>query len=144
MATATKTPPELYNDVNYEDWKRDVEIWKMFTDLEKKKQGPALYLSLKGNAKECVRELKPADIGGEDGFQLILNKLDTVYEDNINLRTFNAFKTFYDFRRPADMSIKEFIIHYESLYHKLISYKVNLPEGVQSFFVLFRSDGWPP
>ena len=46
------------------------------------------------------------------------------------------FKNFYDFRRPAEMSIKEFIIKYEALYHKLDEYHIQLPEGVQAFFVL--------
>ena len=136
MASSLKTPPELTDDVPYQDWKRDVEIWDLFSDLAVKKKGPALYLSLKGKARECVRDLKPDEIGAETGFKLILKKLDSVYEDNINLRTFTAFKTFYDFRRPADMGIKDFIIHYESLYHKLLSYDVKLPDGVQSFFVL--------
>ena len=64
------------------------------------------------------------------------NKLDAVYLDDVNFRTFTAFRQFYMFRRSADMTIKEFIIKYEALYHTLDVYGVQLPEGVQAFFVL--------
>ena len=71
MATALKTPPLLTDDISYDDWKADLSIWKLFTELEAKKQGPALYLSLSGKARECVRALTPEQIGGETGFKLI-------------------------------------------------------------------------
>ena len=80
--------------------------------------------------------LTPARIGGENGFELICQKLDAVYRENKNYRTFSAFKTFYEYRRPVDTSIKDFIITYESLYHKLDEYNMQLPEGVQAFFIL--------
>ena len=141
MATSSqKTPPVLNDDVNYADWKMDVNVWKMFTQLEDDKQGPALYLSLNGKARDCVRELSLEDIGGENGFQLIIDKLDKIFEDNVNLRTFTAFKSFYDFRRPSDMGMKEFIIKYEGLYHKLQEFNLTLPDGVQCFFFLIAAN----
>ena len=136
MSVDHKCPPQLTDDISYQDWKRDVTIWQLFTALEKKKQGPALYLSLQGKAKVCVRDLKPEDIGKEGGFKLILDKLDKAIEEDINYQTFSAFKTFYQFRRPGDMGMTEFIIKYESLYHQLEEFDMKLPEGVQAFFVL--------
>ena len=85
MSNSIKTPP-LTDDTNYQDWKKDLTIWQQFTELEKK-QGPALYLSLSGKARECVRELNAADIGLDGGFNLITNKLDRVFQEDINLRT---------------------------------------------------------
>ena len=42
-----KAPPAFEEGMNYEDWKLDLELWKEFTSLEKKKQGTALLLELK-------------------------------------------------------------------------------------------------
>ena len=134
-ASSLKTPPVLSDDINYQDWRTDLQVWEMLTELTDKKKGPALYLSLDEKRRECLRELTPARIGGDNGFKLICDKLDGVYLENENLRTFTAFKNLYEFRRPADMS-KEFIIKYEALYHKLDEYHIQLPEGVQAFFVL--------
>ena len=135
-ASALKTPPLLTDDVNYQDWRTDLEVWEMLTELGAKKKGPALYLSLEGKARDCLRELTPAVIGGDQGFKLICEKLDAVYLENIHYRTFNAFQNFYRYKRPAGTSIKDFFIEYETLYHKLDQYKMHLPEGVQAFFVL--------
>ena len=137
-ASSLKAPPVLTDDINYADWKCDLQVWEMLTELEDKKKGPALFLTLpqKGKARECLRELTPARIGSDNGFKLIVEKLDGVYLEDINYRTFCAFKLFYEFRRSADMTIKDFIIAYESLYHKLDEFDVQLPEGVQAFFVL--------
>ena len=96
-AQSPKNPPLLTDDISYTDWKTDLSIWELFTELDKKKRGPALYLSLSGKARECVRALDPKEIGGEGGFELIVQKLDAVFVDDVNLLTFNSFKDFYDF-----------------------------------------------
>ena len=136
MASSLKTPPELNDDTNYQDWKTDLEVWEMYTELPAKRKGPAVFLALQGAARDCLRELTPARIGSDNGFELICQKLDQVYLENVNYRAFTAFKNFYDFKRPSDMSIKDFVISYELLYHHLDEYGMTLPEGVQAFFIL--------
>ena len=113
MASSLKTPPELNDDTNYQDWKTDLEVWEMYTELPAKRKGPAVFLALQGAARDCLRELTPARIGSDNGFELICQKLDQVYLENVNYRAFTAFKNFYDFKRPSDMSIKDFVISYE-------------------------------
>ena len=36
---------------------KEIKIWQAFTFLEKKKQGPALLISLSGQAREAALEL---------------------------------------------------------------------------------------
>ena len=129
-----KTPPVLVDEDGYGEWLNDVKIWQLFTDLEKKKQGPALYLTLTGRARECVRELTPEVIGGDDGVKKIIEKLDKLFMKDQNTRAYLAFKEFYDYRRPAGVSITDFIVRFEYLYHKLKQFDMKLPEGVQAFF----------
>ena len=54
-ARSLKTPPALTKDSVYSDWVQDVEMWESFTDVAQAKRGPAVYLSLKGKARECSR-----------------------------------------------------------------------------------------
>ena len=70
--SSLKTPPVLSDDVNYQDWKTDLQVWEQFTELEPKRKGPALYLSLpeKSKVRECVRELTAARIGSEEDSSL--------------------------------------------------------------------------
>lgn len=131
-----KSPPILENEEKYTEWKKDLQIWLLFTELAKGKQGPAVYLSVLGRAKECISDLKIEEIGADTGVQKITAKLDTLFLKDENTRAYLAFKEFYDYKRPPGVNITEFLVHFESLYHKLGQFDVKLPEGVQAFFLL--------
>ena len=60
-----KTPPVLSDAEGYSNWREDLEICEMFTDLEKKKRGPAVVLSLTSQVREYVRALGAEGIGKE-------------------------------------------------------------------------------
>ena len=53
-----KAPPVFNEEEDYLNWKNDLEVWKLFTDTEKRKMSPAVYLTLTGRAREAVRDLK--------------------------------------------------------------------------------------
>ena len=77
MDSATrKVPPKLEDGMNYLEWRNDLLVWELFTDLTDEQKGPSLYLSLKGKARDCGRELTPAQIGAKDGFKKLLDTLD--------------------------------------------------------------------
>ena len=63
---------------NYEEFKKELRIWDSFTDLDKKKRGPAVYLSLDKKSKQAVSQLTPENLNEEDGLQQIIQKLDDV------------------------------------------------------------------
>ena len=44
--TKLLVPPKLSSIDDFEDWLHKTEIWQCLTDLDKKKQGPTIYLSL--------------------------------------------------------------------------------------------------
>ena len=131
-----KTPPAWSDDGNYDDWKKELEMWEEVTELAPEKRGPALYLSLTGNAKEAVRNMTVAQLRVAGGVKLITDKLGPVLDLNPNTKVFLAFKTFYDYRRASGTTITDFLIRYEYLYTSLGVHNVVLPEAVQAFFLL--------
>ena len=50
MTSSFKKPPEFNPNGgdSYANWKSDIEIWQLFTKEDKKRQGPAVYLTLQG------------------------------------------------------------------------------------------------
>ena len=60
-----KQPPifDPNEDDNYTELKSDIEIWQLFTDIRDIKQGPAVYLTLRGRARDAVRGLTAGEIG---------------------------------------------------------------------------------
>ena len=105
-------PPELNNDCNYSDWKYDASVWQMLTKLDKTKQGPALYLNLKGKARECVKAIASPEIGSEEGFDKLIKALDKLYLKDEDTRAFMAIEEFYYYRRSTE-NITDFLAHFE-------------------------------
>ena len=56
MAKFHTTPPQLTEKMAWVDFKKEIIIWRAFTDLPKEKQGPVFYLSLTGKAREAALE----------------------------------------------------------------------------------------
>lgn len=58
----------------------------MFMELLKKKQGPAVYLSLTGRALEAVRIIIPSEVVSSDGLNKIGYKVDSIYSKDESTR----------------------------------------------------------
>ena len=91
MATNIKAPPSLSKSSSYNAWLKEIEIWQAFTDLDPNKQGPAIFLSLEGRAREAVLELQVKQISDKDGVSKIINKLDELYLKDKTQSAYEAY-----------------------------------------------------
>ena len=129
-----KVPPELNDEKSFKDWKKEIEIWQLATEVNKEKQAAMIFLSLKGKSREAVLELDKDIIGAADGSGVtkVIEKLDSLWKEDENLEAFSAYEKFEQFCRPKDMNIKDYIIQFERLNNKLIAWDTKLPEGVHT------------
>lgn len=135
-----RTPPVLAGQESYMEWKEDLKVWELFTDLVVAKRGPAVYLTLTGNARDCVRDLTAEQIGANDGLKQITDKLDKVYLKDKDTQTFMAFESFYNYRRASGVNITDFLVDFGYLCNKLSKQEIALPEGVLAFMLLKASN----
>ena len=134
-----KTKPPVFSpeeDDDYLAWRNDIEVWKLLTNTSADKLGLGVYLALKGQARDVVRNIKPEELNKADGYKKIIDELDKVYMKDNTTQAFCAFKEFYEFKRSAGQNFSEFIVEYDQRYHKIEKYEMKLPEGVQAFFLL--------
>ena len=66
----------------------------------------------------------------------LIEKLDSLYLEDINQSAYAAYESFEMYRRPKDMNMKEFLNNFERLYNKLKVYQMELPDGVLAYRVL--------
>jgi hypothetical protein len=106
--------PPNYDEKIYtwKEYKKEVDVWATLTNLRKPKQGPALWMALKGKAKEAVQEMTLDEIKADDGFEQMIEKLDAVFKTDDNQAAYMAYRDFETFARPADMTIQDFIIKF--------------------------------
>ena len=136
MLSDLKTPPVLDEETLYENYKKEVEIWKILVgdDLQKKQLGPALFKMIKlRNAKEKILELEVNQIGGNKGVKLILEKLDQLYLKDKNQRIFLAVDDFETFKRDSGTDMNKFLSEFEQKHNKIRQFDCVLPDGFLAY-----------
>ena len=137
MSTSYKNPPKLRADMLYEDWKKDIKIWKRATELDKKKQGAVLFGSLEGKMKDTVREeVEETDFDNDDIVDKIIASLDKLLKKDEAEQSYQAFHKFITYRRPKDMSIEKFIQEFTLRATKVKNSGMVLPDGALAYAVL--------
>ena len=137
MSSSYKNPPKLRADMLYEDWKKDVNIWKRATELDKKKQGAVLFGSLEGKVKDTVREeVEEAAFDKDDIVEKIIESLDKLLKKDAAETAFQAFDNFINYRRPKDMPIDKFLQEFNLRTTKVKNNSMVLPDGVLAYAVL--------
>ena len=116
--------------------KNKIKLRKTFTDLDAKKQGLAICLSLTGKARETALELSVENVNIDTGVVQLLAKLDELYLKDKDQLSYAAYDSSDNFKRPRDMSIKNYLITFERLHHKILQYNIKLPEPVLAYRVL--------
>ena len=91
--------PEEGDD--YVNWKKDAEVWSLLTTEATTKHGAAIYLSLRGTARDAVRGISSDELKKDTGFQEVIKLLDAVYLKVTATRAYCAFKDFVDYWRSS-------------------------------------------
>ena len=135
-ASYNKAPPLLSPSKTYSDWKKLINIWTELTTLDKKKQGPALVLTVEGMAQEAALELSQDQITAENGVKHILVvRLDKIYEKDKLTEKFNAIEKFESYKRTKENMIREFLVEFGKKLHRVKNY-IEYPQDLLVYCLL--------
>ena len=100
MATRKLFVPPILSCIDeFEELLYETEIWQCLPDLDKDKQGPAVYLSLDKKIRKTCSDIKVKDLNSEDGVNILVNKLISLFAKDINQATYLAYDKFKTFKR---------------------------------------------
>ena len=131
-----KSPPVLSDSSSYEDFKKEIEIWRLLKVCSAEEEGPMVFRTLTGKAKTAALRLTVKQIGAADGLDQILAEVDKVHLDEKNTRTFECLEKFEQFHRGSNVGITEFMLEFASLYSKLQDLKIEYPPEVVGYKLL--------
>ena len=93
-----------------------------------------VFLSLEGTAREAVLELDTARfLILRVEWKSYMNKLDTLFLEDVNPSAFQAYKTFENYQRLPGTSLEDFLIEFGWLVAKLKDFNILLSEPVLAF-----------
>ena len=106
MASKKIYSPPVFDKIDeIEDWLRELEIWQCVTDIEEKKQEPAVYLLLPDKIRKGCSNIKVSDLNKDDGLTVLITKIKSLHAKDINALAYMAYDQFKNFKRPDGMSI---------------------------------------
>ena len=128
-----KHPPALGEETQYESWVKEVKLWSLCCKLTNEEQGPALALSLKGNARQAAMDLDLPTLNSAAGLQAVINKLNGLYLKDVNQWIYVALKSFEHFKREESSSMDDYLNEFDIKYSKLKSHGIVLPDVVLGY-----------
>ena len=131
-----KAPPTLEKNSLYVNWKKEVQIWEAFTSLPEEKRAPAIFMTLRGEAKEAILNMDIALLTAANGVKNLTDELDKMYLKDESSQAYEAYEIFEKFMRPSGMSISDYVIKFEQLYFKAKSFKMEILDGVLAYRLL--------
>ena len=103
------TPPSLNEAKTYESYKKELKMWAAVTEVDKKKQGNLIALSLPNegkfgnNLKERVMErLSVSDLSCDDGLSKLVKFLDEELASDATTDLIGKWDDWYDFVRKPE------------------------------------------
>ena len=131
-----KNPPSLEKDKDYQQFKNEVKMWELVTDLDKKKRGLALALSLQDKPREVALQMDPAKLNADDGVQVLIAELDKVFEKDKLNQVYSAYQGFDKFKRDGSLNMSDYIVEFEQRYNKAKKYEMTLSDNMLALKLL--------
>ena len=124
------------DEKDYDTWKNEIEIWRLMTDLAKKKQALAVTLTLSGKARETAIQVPAASLNTDEGMDILISELDKCFLQEVKDSAYQAYKNFDTFVRSDIQSCNNYIIEFEHKYNRAKKFRMELPDAVLAFKLL--------
>ena len=127
--------PPLLNPEFYDLWKREIQLWRLASNISPSRQAPAV-LSLTGQARTAILEMDISLLNAEDGMDKLVEKLDTLFLEDKNQSAFICYENFKNYHRECNTSINDYLIQFDRHIAKLREFQITLPEPVLAYRAL--------
>lgn len=109
-------------------WKKEIKIQEVVPSFPKEKRGPAIFMTLTGEAREPILTMEIEELTAKNAAQNLKEKPDNVYLMDEN---------FDKFMWSSDMSVSDYLIKFQQLNFKAKSLQMEiLDDGVLAYGLL--------
>ena len=123
MAQNIQPPSFISETKTYAEYKQDLKRWSRISTLDKKLQAEIVIYYLDGHPsrikEKIVTKIGDDLIGKEDGIDLLLKFLDTIYGKDDMADVWDKYKLFSNYQRKQNEDIVNFLPNWEMCYQKL-------------------------
>ena len=138
--SASTPPPFDRNRDNYQKWKKKITVWRLITEIEKKKQGGLIALSIDDDTQDTILEaVSSEDLAKDTGADTVIRKLDEMFMLDPTIVAYEHYREFSLYKRPDNMSIQDHINRFEKLWNRTRSSGATISDDVLAYHLLKTS-----
>lgn len=144
MAMKINPPTYAKSSKDYERYKQELLAWNEITDVDPKKRGIAIALTLPDGDSSRIREkvfdeIHLADLKRDNGLDILINFLDKHLGKDDLEDSLTKFEEFEDYVRQPDESIETYISNFDRKYHRILKKAMRLPSEILAFKLLRKA-----
>ena len=141
---AVKIQPPDFRKKSFDRYKQELSAWKEVTEMDKKKQGIAVALTLPddetGIREKIFEEMDLDELKADDGLDKLLIFMDKHLGKDEITDGFEKFEDFENFQRSPDQNINEYIAKFDQKYKRLEKLDMKLPCAIKAFKLLRKAN----
>ena len=142
VKTSVKIPQ--FNRENIHIYINELKMWQFVTEVEKKKQGPLVWMSLplndSSNIKQAINDIIGMDdLSKDDGMDKVLELLKKTFQQEKELEAFSKWKQFDRVRRIEGEDVRSFVNRFNTAYSAIAKMEITIPVSTRAIILVQKA-----
>ena len=142
IKTTVKVPE--FDRENIQMYIDELTMWALVTEVDKKKQGPLVWMSLPkddpSNIKQFINDsIGVADLNKDDGIDKLIQAMKKAFQDESEIEAFTKWKEFDKVKRKEGEEARTFVDRFNTAYNVISKKQIKIPPSTRSFILVQKA-----
>ena len=139
VKTTVKVPE--FDRENIQMYLDELAMWTIVTEVEKKKQGPLVWMSLPKNEPSNIKQfindsIGVADLNKDDGIDKLIEAMKKAFQQEGEIEAFAKWKEFDRVKRKEGEDVRTFVNRFNTAYNAISKKQITIPVSARSFILV--------
>ena len=141
IKTTVRVPE--FDRENIQMYLDELTMWAMVTEVEKKKQGPLVWMSLPKNDPSNIKQfindsIGVTDLSKDDGIDKLIEAMKKAFQEEGEIEAFSKWKEFDKVKRKEE-EVRTFVNRFNTAYNAISRKQITIPPGTRSFILVQKA-----
>ena len=142
VKTTVKVPE--FDRENIQMYIDELLMWQFVTDVDKKKQGPLVWMSLPKDEPSNIKQFINDSIGidnlsKDDGIDKLIEAMKKAFQQEGEIEAFSKWKEFDKVRRKEGEDVQTFVNRFNTAYNAIAKKNITIPNSTRSFILVQKA-----
>ena len=114
----------------------ELTMWALVTEVDKKKQGPLVWMSLPKNDPSNIKQfindsIGVADLNKDDGIDKLIQAMKKAFQEEGEIEAFTKWKEFDKVKRKEGEEVRTFVNRFNTAYNAISKKQITIPASTR-------------